>query len=596
MHKYRTHKTVELSEKNLNEKVKISGWINKKRDHGGLIFIDIRDHFGLVQIVVDNDTEFFAKAEKVRTESVITVEGTVVKRSDETINETIPTGKIEILVSDFVVESEADPITFMMVSEDEEVSDEVRLKYRFLDLRRATLQKNIALRSKVINFIREQMISLGFLEVHTPILTSSSPEGARDFVVPSRKHPGKFYALPQAPQQFKQLLMVSGFDRYFQIAPCFRDEDARADRTPGEFYQLDLEISFATQEDVFEVVQTVLYNTFSKFTDKKVTKLPFPQIAYKDAIAKYGSDKPDLRNPIEMSEVADIFAGGGFALFADLVGKGNFVKAIPAPNSSEMPRSFFDKLNEWAQKEKQGGLGYVIFEKDGKAKGPIASKLDEKRLEKLKEVAGVKNGDSLFFVCGNAKKDVDFAGLARNKIGRELGLIDEDKFEFCWITDFPMYELNEETGKVDFCHNPFSMPQGGLEALNTKDPLDIYAFQYDIVCNGIEISSGAIRNHKPDIMYKAFEIAGYGKETVDDRFGGMIRAFKYGAPPHGGSAPGIERILMLLTGGTNLRDVIAFPLNQQGEDLLMNAPNFLEDSRLEELNIKLDIKEKKEKK
>ncbi len=593
MHKYRTHRTVELGEKNLKEQVKVSGWINKKRDHGGLIFIDVRDHFGMVQIVVDNDKDFFAKAEKIRTESVITVAGTVVKRSDETINENLPTGTIEILAEDFVVESEADPITFMMVSEDEEVSDEVRLKYRFLDLRRATLQKNIALRSEVISFIRAQMISLGFLEVHTPILTSSSPEGARDFVVPSRKHPGKFYALPQAPQQFKQLLMVSGFDRYFQIAPCFRDEDARADRTPGEFYQLDLEMSFATQEDVFDVVQTVLYNTFSKFGNKEVTKTPFPQIPYKEAIAKYGSDKPDLRNPIEMSEVADIFAGSNFTLFADLVAKGNFVKAIPAPNSAEMPRSFFDKLNEWAQKEKQGGLGYIIFAKDGTAKGPIASKLDEEKLAKLKEITGVKDGDSLFFVCGNEKKDIDFSGLARNKIARELGLIDENKFEFCWITDFPMYELNEETGKVDFCHNPFSMPQGGLEALETKNPLDIYAFQYDIVCNGVEISSGAIRNHRPEIMYKAFEIAGYGKEVVDNRFGGMIRAFKYGAPPHGGSAPGIERILMLLTDGTNLRDVIPFPLNQQGEDLLMNAPNDLDASRLEELHIKLDIKEKK---
>ena len=589
MHEFRTHKCNELGINNLDLEVKLSGWIHRKRDHGSLIFIDLRDHYGITQCVIDQSNPSFKLVEESRVESVITVVGKVIKRSEDTINSDLTTGYIEVLISDYLMENPSKVLPFMVADQDNAPED-IRLKYRFLDLRREHNHKNIIKRAQIISYLRRKMEHLGFLELQTPILTASSPEGARDFLVPSRKHPGKFYALPQAPQQFKQLFMTSGFDKYFQIAPCFRDEDARADRTPGEFYQLDFEMAFATQEDIFKVLDDVMYNTFKEFAGSKdVTPAPFPRIPYKESMLKYGSDKPDLRNPIEMIEVTEYFKGSDFSLFATLVEKGNFVRAIPAPSASSKARSFFDKLNDWAKGEGQGGLGYIIYDNDGNAKGPIASKLTQEQLDGIKNKANIKNGDSVFFVCGKDLKTIKFSGLARNRIAEELDICEKDIFKFCFIVDFPMYEMNEETNKIDFSHNPFSMPQGGLEALMNKDPLDILAYQYDIVCNGIELSSGAVRNHKPEVMVKAFELSGYRKEDIVDRFSGMFNAFHYGAPPHGGSAPGVDRMVMLLTDSMNIREIIAFPLTQTGEDLMMSAPNTVDKKQLQELHISLNL-------
>jgi aspartyl-tRNA synthetase len=589
MHLFRTHKCNELNIKSVGQTVKLAGWIQRKRDHGSLIFIDLRDHFGVTQCVIDQENPFFKTIEETRIESVVILVGKVVNRSLDTINKDLATGEIEVVISDVVVESLAKVLPFL-VADDDNSPEDIRLKYRFLDLRRQKNHANIVKRSQIISFLRKKMEGWGFLEMQTPILTASSPEGARDFLVPSRKHPGKFYALPQAPQQFKQLFMTAGFDKYFQIAPCFRDEDARADRTPGEFYQLDFEMAFATQEDIFTILEDVMYSTFSQFGEgKEVTKPNFPRITYKDSMLKYGSDKPDLRNPIEMVLVEEFFKNSEFSLFAKMIEKGAFVKAILAPNSADKPRSFFDKLNDWAKNEGQGGLGYIIYDKDGSVKGPIASKLTQDQLNGIKEKSKAKDGDSVFFVCGTDLKSVKFSGNARNKIAQELDLYEKDIYKFCFIIDFPMYEINEETNKIDFSHNPFSMPQGGLEALINQNPLDIVAYQYDIVCNGFELSSGAIRNHKPELMIKAFEIAGYTKSEVETNFAGMINAFSYGAPPHGGSAPGIDRIVMLLTDSVNIREIIAFPLTQNGEDLMMNAPAQVKDKQLKELHIKLDL-------
>lgn len=591
MHKYRTHNCNELDLIHVGKQVKLSGWVHRRRDHGNLVFIDIRDHFGITQLVfTDKDPSLMDKASRLRFESVITVIGKVVARSEETINENMGTGKIEILVDEFYLESPAEMLP-LQINSDHEAPEETRLKYRFLDLRREKLHNNIILRSKVIAEIRKFMIEQGFMEFQTPILTASSPEGARDFLVPSRLHPGKFYALPQAPQQFKQLLMMSGFDRYFQIAPCFRDEDARADRSPGEFYQLDIEMSFVTQEDIFGTIEPLMYNIFTKFSNKEVSSPPFVRIPFEEAMLKYGIDKPDLRNPIIITDVTEIFRNSDFTLFRENIKKGAVVRAIPAPAAASEARSFFDKMLDFAINEGASGLGYIIFSEDGSAKGPIAKFLKEEELTQLKKIANLKNGDAVFFSCDKAEKAAKLAGKVRIKIGNELNLLEKNCFKFCWITDFPFYELNEETNKIDFNHNPFSMPQGGVEVLNTaktqEDLLAIKAYQYDIVCNGIELSSGAIRNHKPELMYKAFELVGYKQDEVDRRFGGMIRAFKYGAPPHGGIAPGIDRILMLLTDSANIREVIAFPLNQQAEDLLMNAPDYVEEKQLKELNIML---------
>ncbi|WP_341789547.1 aspartate--tRNA ligase [Rickettsia endosymbiont of Polydrusus tereticollis] len=591
MHKYRTHNCNELQITHVGEEVKLSGWIHRRRDHGNLVFIDLRDHFGVTQLVfTDQNPELMDEASRLRYESVITITGKVVARSEDTINDTLTTGQIEILVKEFIIESAAETLPFV-INIDKEAPEETRLKYRFLDLRREKLHNNIILRSQIISHIRYLMTQRGFTEFQTPILTASSPEGARDFLVPSRLHPGKFYALPQAPQQFKQLLMVSGFDRYFQIAPCFRDEDARADRSPGEFYQLDIEMSFVTQEDVFYTVEPVMHELFTKFSDKKISSLPFIRIPYHEAMLKYGSDKPDLRNPIIIADVTEIFKDSNFTIFKENIKKGSIVRAIPAPKAASLPRSFFDKMIDFAISEGAGGLGYIQFSDSGEAKGPVAKFLTKEQLETLKATANIENGDAVFFSSDKKDKAAKLAGKVRIKLAEELDLLKKDCFEFCWITDFPFYELNEETGKVDFSHNPFSMPQGGLEALEnaktTQELLAITAYQYDIVCNGIELSSGAIRNHKPDIMYKAFAIAGYSEEEVDKRFGGMIRAFKFGAPPHGGIAPGIDRIVMLLADAANIREIIAFPLNQQAEDLLMNAPNYVEEKSLKELNIAL---------
>ncbi len=595
MNTYRTHTCNELKISNENQAVKLSGWIHSKRDHGSLIFIDLRDSFGITQCVVDkegsnlNAKDIFSSIEKLRIESVITIEGLVIKRQTDTINPSMPTGQIEVSITKITIESNADVLPFL-IAEDDNASEETRLRYRFLDLRKQKQKNLILFRSNVIKFLRDKMHSLNFTEFQTPILTASSPEGARDFLVPSRKHVGKFYALPQAPQQFKQLLMISGFNRYFQIAPCFRDEDARADRTPGEFYQLDFELSFTTEEEIFTILESIMYDTFKQFSTKNISKPPFKRITYKDSMLKYGSDKPDLRNPLEIADVTSIFKDSNFTLFANLIAKGNFVRAIPAPNTSNLPRSFFDKLNDWAKKEGQGGLGYIIFDKD-EAKGPIASKLTKEQIENLQTISNTKVGDSLFFVCGKSVNDVKFAGKARDKIANELNLIDNNNFEFCFIVDFPMYELTE-SGTIDFSHNPFSMPKGGMESLTSKDPLEIVAHQYDIVCNGIELSSGAIRNHKKDIMYKAFELAGYTKEQVDTNFKGLITALSFGAPPHGGSAPGIDRMIMLLTDSQNIREIIAFPLTQNGEDIMMNAPSEVSSKQLKELNLSINIPKK----
>jgi aspartyl-tRNA synthetase len=588
MHAYRTHTCGQLRAASAGEIVRLSGWIHRKRDHGNLVFIDLRDHYGLTQCVLDISSPIFKAVEQTRLESVVTVTGKVVARTGDTINTRLPTGEIEVVIQDFAVQGTADTLP-LQVNSEEDYGEEIRLKYRFLDLRRDKVHRNILLRANVIASLRRRMIGQGFTEFQTPILTSSSPEGARDFLVPSRIHPGKFYALPQAPQQFKQLLMVAGFDRYFQIAPCFRDEDSRADRSPGEFYQLDFEMSFVTQEDVFQAIEPVLHGVFEEFSDGRiVSAMPFPRIPFEESMLRYGSDKPDLRNPIRISDVTEIFRGSGFGIFAKAVEMGSVVRAIPAPGAAAKPRSFFDKLNEWARASGAAGLGYIIYEAAG-AKGPIAKNLDEDRLARLKAEAGLKDGDAVFFACDKKLPAAKFAGAVRSRLGDELELIDQKKFEFCWIVDFPMYELNEDTNQIEFSHNPFSMPQGGLEALLTKDPLTINAFQYDIVCNGIELSSGAIRNHRPEIMYKAFEIAGYPASVVEEKFGGMLNAFKFGAPPHGGSAPGIDRIVMLLAEEKNIREVIAFPLNQRAEDLLMQAPSEVLPARLKELSIRLDL-------
>ena len=589
MHAYRTHNCGQLRLAQVGETVRLSGWVHRKRDHGNLLFVDLRDHYGVTQCVVDTSSPIFASIEQARPESVVTVTGKVVARSAETANARLATGEIEIQVQEFALQSAADMLPFQ-VAQEGDYPEDMRLKYRFLDLRKERLHANIVLRSQVIASIRRRMIEQGFTEFQTPILTSSSPEGARDFLVPSRMHPGKFYALPQAPQQFKQLLMVAGFDRYFQIAPCFRDEDARADRSPGEFYQLDFEMSFVTQEDVFAAIEPVLSGVFHEFArGRSVTPPPFPRITFDDAMLKYGVDKPDLRNPLVIADVGEVFAGSEFAVFAKIVAAGGVVRAIPAPRTAERPRSFFDKMNAWAQEQGAPGMGYIVFE-GGAAKGPIAKFLDAPRLERLKALAGVGDGDAVFFSADRkAGAAAKLAGAARKRLGEELDLLEKNSFRFCWIVDFPMYELDEETGKVEFSHNPFSMPQGGLQALETMDPLKIKACQYDIVCNGVELSSGAIRNHLPEIMYKAFSIAGYGREEVEARFGGMLNAFKFGAPPHGGSAPGIDRIVMLLADEPNIREIVAFPMNQQAMDLLMQAPNGVDPSRLKELHIRLDL-------
>ena len=588
MHAYRTHTCGALRASDAGITARLSGWVHSKRDHGGLLFIDLRDHYGLTQCVFAAGSAGFAIADRLRPESVITVTGTVVNREEGTVNPKLPTGAIELKAADVVLQSAADVLP-MQVAGDERFPDEIRLKYRFIDLRREKMQRNMKLRAGVIASIRRRMIESGFTEFQTPILTASSPEGARDFLVPSRNHPGKFYALPQAPQQFKQLAMVAGLDRYFQIAPCFRDEASRADRSPGEFYQLDFEMSFVTQEDVFNTIEPVIAGVFEEFADGRgVTKPPFPRIPYDESMLVYGSDKPDLRNPLRITDVTAQFAGSGFGLFAKIAASGGIIRAIPAPGTAGNPRSFFDKLNEWARESGAGGLGYIIFEAEG-PKGPIARNLEADRAEAIRVACGLQAGDSVFFAAGKKDEAPKFSGAVRTKLGQELGLIAEGDFKFCWITDFPMYELNEETGKVDFSHNPFSMPQGELEALNTQDPLTIKAFQYDIVCNGIELSSGAIRNHRPDVMIRAFEIAGYTKDDVEARFGGMLNAFRYGAPPHGGSAPGIDRIVMLLADEPNIREVILFPLNQQGEDLMMGAPAEVPAARLKELSIALAL-------
>jgi aspartyl-tRNA synthetase len=590
MHKYRTHNCSQLNKSNVGQTVKLSGWVHSKRDHGSLIFIDLRDHFGVTQLVIGE--KFLEKASAIKLESVITVSGEVTARAAEVVNPKIPTGEIEIKVSELIVESAAEQIPFQ-INSDENYPEELRLKYRFLDLRRDKTHKNIILRSQVISSIRAEMTAQGFLEIQTPILTASSPEGARDYLVPARLHPGKFYALPQAPQQFKQLLMVSGFNRYFQIAPCFRDEDLRADRAP-EFYQLDMEMSFVTQEDVFAAIEPVLISIFQKYGKKKVELTTydlrlttFPRIAYDEAMLKYGIDKPDLRNPILISDATEIFRGSEFSIFAKQIEQGAVIRAIPAPKCALQPRSFFDKMIEHAQANGAKGLAYIIIDENGEGKGPIAKFLSAEKLAELKKSAGLSNGDAVFFSCGKKSEAAKIAGVARIKLGHDLNLIDESIYKFCWIVDFPMYELNEESGKVEFSHNPFSMPQGGLEALNSQDPLTIKAFQYDIVCNGVELSSGAIRNHKPEIMYRAFELAGYGKEVVEQQFGAMLNAFKFGAPPHGGLAPGIDRIIMLLADEPNIREVIPFPMNGKAQDLMMNAPANIADRQLKELHIEL---------
>jgi aspartyl-tRNA synthetase len=588
MHPYRTHTCGALRAGHAGQTVRLSGWIHRKRDHGNLLFIDLRDHHGITQCVTDSSGEIFRRLEALRPESVITVTGEVVRRTPETVNPKLPTGEVELRARELAVQSEADLLPLQVASE-EDAGEEIRLRYRFLDLRREKVHANILLRANVIASIRRRMVEAGFTEFQTPILTSSSPEGARDFLVPSRLHPGKFYALPQAPQQFKQLLMIAGFDRYFQIAPCFRDEDSRADRSPGEFYQLDFEMSFVTQDDVFAAIEPVLHGVFEEFAGGRgVTPPPFPRIPFETAMLRYGSDKPDLRNPLVIVDVTEAFRGSGFGLFARAVEKGAVVRAVRAPGTADRPRSFFDKMNEWAREQGAGGLGYIQYAPDG-AKGPIAKNLEAARVEQIQSMTAAGEGDSVFFVADQPKAAAKLAGLTRTRLGEDLGLVDRTAFRFCWITDFPMYERDEATGKIEFSHNPFSMPQGGLTALETQDPLTIKAFQYDIVCNGVELSSGAIRNHLPEIMYKAFAIAGYPRAEVEARFGGMLNALKFGAPPHGGSAPGIDRIVMLLAEEPNIREVVAFPMNQKAEDLLMQAPAEVPEARLKELHIRLAL-------
>jgi aspartyl-tRNA synthetase len=593
LNKYRTHNCNELRKVNVDKKIFISGWINKKRDHGNLLFIDLRDNYGITQCIIDKENKNFLELEKTQLETVIKVNGTVVNRSDETINKDIKTGEIEVVINDFEILGICKELP-MPVFSDQEYAEEIRLKYRFLDLRRKKIHENIILRSKIISYIRNEMTKIGFLEFQTPILTSSSPEGARDFLVPSRLNPGKFYALPQAPQQFKQLIMVSGFDKYFQIAPCFRDEDARADRSPGEFYQLDIEMSFVEQQDVFNVVETLLVNTFKKFSNKKLLYDQFPMISYKNAMLKYGSDKPDLRNPLIINDITEIFIRNdvSFEIFKKLVNSGSKVRCISTKNTKDKPRSFFDGIDKWAKEQGASGLAYFTFEENGtlSAKGPIGKFFSKEALLEIMKKTNSKVGDSIFMACGKQSDLEKVTALARDKIAKDLDLIDDDAFAFCWIVDYPMFEQDETTNKIEFSHNPFSMPQGNLSEKDLENPLDILAYQYDIVCNGIELSSGAIRNHKPELMYKLFSIAGYDKSQVDEKFSGMINALSYGAPPHGGIAPGIDRIVMLLANEKNIREVTMFPMNQNAQDLMMKAPSEVTDEQLKELNLLLKIK------
>ncbi len=585
MHPYRTHTCGELRESDVGSEARLSGWVHTIRDHGGLCFVDLRDHYGLTQCVAEPESPLFQTLKSLRPESVVTVTGRVVARSDDTVNPRLPTGRVELRVDDVELRSQAEALPLPVASETD-YPEETRLRYRFLDLRREQLHRNIVLRSGVIQRIRERMSAAGFLEIQTPILTRSSPEGARDFLVPSRVHPGRFYALPQAPQVFKQLLMVSGFDRYFQIAPCFRDEEARADRTPGEFYQLDVEMSFVTQEDVFAAVEPVLADVFEHFGSWNTTAPPFPRIPYEEAMLRYGTDKPDLRNPLEICDVTGVFEGSDFALFRKAIEKGSVVRAIPGPATAGRPRSFFDRLVSHAQSLGAPGLGYVVFEEGG-AKGPVAKFLSEERLASLRELTGLGAGDSVFFACAPAAEAARLAGLMRTHLAELLELIEAERYAFCWVVDFPMYELAEDGRSIQFSHNPFSMPQGGMQALLEQDPLEIRAFQYDIVCNGVELSSGAIRNHLPELMIKAFEIAGYSRKDVEEQFGSLFHAFQFGAPPHGGIAPGIDRVVMLLAREPNLREVIAFPMTQRAEDLMMGAPSTVSEEQLRELHIRL---------
>ncbi len=593
MGKYRSHNCNELRKKDVGNDVLLAGWINKKRDHGNLLFIDLRDNYGITQCIIDKENKHFKDIEKTQLETVIQVNGKVVNRSSETVNKDIETGEIEVSIKSYEILGKCKELP-MPVFSDQEYAEEIRLKYRFLDLRRKKIHENIILRSKVISFIREEMNKLGFLEFQTPILTSSSPEGARDFLVPSRLNPGKFYALPQAPQQFKQLIMVSGFDKYFQIAPCFRDEDARADRSPGEFYQLDLEMSFVEQQDVFDVVEKLLVKTFKKFSNKKLMYDKFPKISYSDALLKYGSDKPDLRNPLIINDITEVFSRDDvtFDIFKKLVKSGSNVRCIVTKNTKDKPRSFFDNIDRWAKEQGASGLAYFTFEKDKEisAKGPVGKFFSPAALEEIMKNTNAKVGDSIFLACNKQNELEKITSLARDKIAKELDLIDENIFAFCWIVDYPMFETDEETKKIKFSHNPFSMPQGEIAKIDFERPLNILAYQYDIVCNGIELSSGAIRNHIPELMYKLFSIAGYGKKDVDDKFSGMINALSYGAPPHGGIAPGIDRIVMLLANEKNIREITMFPMNQNAQDLMMNAPSNVSNDQLKELNLTLKLK------